>query len=125
MRKNYEEAGSWPGDLIEVDISIFNEFSAQPVCGKARGVNEKGEPAWVDLDPMSKVDQVEKANSLKILYRGNADKAIAPLQDASDLNLALESEISALNEWKKYRVLLSRIDTSEAPNIDWPIIPTS
>ncbi|EOZ2641109.1 tail fiber assembly protein, partial [Escherichia coli] len=25
--------------------------------------------------------------------------------------------------WKKYRVLLNRIDTSTAPDIDWPTIP--
>ncbi|EJZ1390201.1 tail fiber assembly protein, partial [Escherichia coli] len=25
--------------------------------------------------------------------------------------------------WKKYRVLLNRVDTSTAPHIEWPVIP--
>ncbi|HAL6907736.1 TPA: tail fiber assembly protein, partial [Escherichia coli] len=25
--------------------------------------------------------------------------------------------------WKKYRVLLNRVDTSTAPDIEWPEIP--
>ncbi|EPO1520873.1 tail fiber assembly protein, partial [Escherichia coli] len=34
-----------------------------------------------------------------------------------------EEEASLLTAWKKYRVLLNRIDTSTAPDIDWPTIP--
>ncbi|MGS6301058.1 MULTISPECIES: tail fiber assembly protein, partial [Enterobacter] len=30
---------------------------------------------------------------------------------------------AALTEWKKYRVLLNRVDTSKAPDIDWPVPP--
>nr|WP_274596915.1 tail fiber assembly protein [Erwinia amylovora] len=26
-------------------------------------------------------------------------------------------------EWKKYRVRLTRVDTSKAPGIEWPKIP--
>ncbi|EMG9853476.1 tail fiber assembly protein, partial [Escherichia coli] len=29
-----------------------------------------------------------------------------------------------LEAWKKYRVLLNRIDTSTAPDIEWPEIPS-
>ncbi|EGG1135905.1 tail fiber assembly protein, partial [Escherichia coli] len=25
--------------------------------------------------------------------------------------------------WKKYRVLLNRVDTSTAPDIEWPALP--
>ncbi|KIE64605.1 tail fiber assembly protein [Escherichia coli] len=28
-----------------------------------------------------------------------------------------------LEAWKKYRVLLNRVDTSTAPDIEWPEIP--
>ncbi|HCO7525466.1 TPA: tail fiber assembly protein, partial [Escherichia coli] len=30
---------------------------------------------------------------------------------------------AALSEWKKYRVLLMRVDTTTAPNISWPVKP--
>ncbi|MDI0552840.1 tail fiber assembly protein, partial [Escherichia coli] len=49
---------------------------------------------------------------------------IAPLQDAVDLEIATEEETSLLEAWKKYRVLLNRIDTSTAPDIEWPEIPS-
>ncbi|EJR8196736.1 tail fiber assembly protein, partial [Escherichia coli] len=50
---------------------------------------------------------------------------IAPLQDAVDLEIATEEEKSFLASWKRYRVLLNRVDTSIAPDIEWPVIPAS
>ncbi len=52
-----------------------------------------------------------------------ASEHIAPLQDAADLEIATEEEISLLEAWKKYRVLLNRVDTSTAPDIEWPTGP--
>jgi len=49
-----------------------------------------------------------------------ANRTIAPLQDAVDISIATDAEITRLAEWKRYRVALSRIDTSKAPNIEWP-----
>ena len=45
------------------------------------------------------------------------------IQDAADLEIATEEETSLLEAWKKYRVLLNRVDTSTAPDIEWPAIP--
>ncbi|MCS6311354.1 tail fiber assembly protein, partial [Escherichia coli] len=42
---------------------------------------------------------------------------------AADLEIATEEEISLLEAWKKYRVLLNRVDTSVAPDIEWLIQP--
>ena len=52
-----------------------------------------------------------------------AAAAIAPLQDAIDLGIATDTEINLLAEWKKYRVLLSRVDISQTDGIEWPEIP--
>uniref|UniRef100_UPI001ABF6203 tail fiber assembly protein n=1 Tax=Xenorhabdus miraniensis TaxID=351674 RepID=UPI001ABF6203 len=49
--------------------------------------------------------------------------AIAPLQDAVDLDIATDAEQSALTAWRKYRVLLNRVDCSTAPDIQWPEQP--
>ncbi|XHX67357.1 hypothetical protein GU833_06745 [Photorhabdus akhurstii] len=43
---------------------------------------------------------------------------MAPLQDAIDLDIAIDAEKQTLTEWKKYRVLLNRVDCSVAPEID-------
>lgn len=60
----------------------------------------------------------EKQSSMKL-----ASEAIAPLQDAIDLSIATDKELMQLNAWKQYRVDLNRIDTSTAPDIDWPEKP--
>ncbi len=54
-----------------------------------------------------------------------ADAAIAPLQDAVDLEEATDAEMALLKEWKRYRLALNRL--SEQPgypnSIDWPSPP--
>lgn len=52
-----------------------------------------------------------------------ANRTIAPLQDAVDISIATDEETARLSEWKRYRVELSRIDTSKAPDITWPVKP--
>ncbi|WP_244149793.1 tail fiber assembly protein, partial [Xenorhabdus thuongxuanensis] len=52
-----------------------------------------------------------------------AANTITPLQYAVDLKMETDSEQSTLIAWKKYMVLLNRVDCSTAPNIDWPKAP--
>lgn len=52
-----------------------------------------------------------------------ASEAIDPLQDGIDLGIATEKEIELIKAWKTYRVNLNRVDTSLAPDIEWPIKP--
>ncbi|MCC8456688.1 hypothetical protein CE143_00150 [Photorhabdus luminescens] len=47
---------------------------------------------------------------------------MAPLQDAIDLGIATDNEITMLMEWKKYRVALNRMNTT-AQDIEWPEQP--
>lgn len=53
----------------------------------------------------------------------DANRAMAPLQDAVDISIATDEETARLTQWKKYRVMLSRIDVSAAPDISWPVKP--
>ncbi|WFQ78519.1 tail fiber assembly protein [Xenorhabdus sp. SF857] len=52
-----------------------------------------------------------------------ATEKIAIWQDAIDLDMATDAEKSALTAWRKYRVLLNRVDCSTAPDIHWPEQP--
>ncbi len=52
-----------------------------------------------------------------------ASERIAPLQDAVDLDIATEEEASLLTAWKTYRVLLNRVDTAVAADVEWPVAP--
>ncbi|MEL5561888.1 tail fiber assembly protein [Serratia nevei] len=49
-----------------------------------------------------------------------AAEVIAPLQDAIDLDEATSKEIADLKVWKKYRVLVNRVDVT---NPEWPEEP--
>lgn len=52
-----------------------------------------------------------------------AEAAIAPLERAVRLGIATKEEQALLTAWETYSVLLSRIDTSMAPDIEWPVVP--
>jgi hypothetical protein len=48
--------------------------------------------------------------------------AIAPLQDAVDLDEATQAETDQLKKWKQYRVAVNRIDLTQASPV-WPLQP--
>ncbi|RON90340.1 phage tail protein [Pseudomonas fluorescens] len=54
-----------------------------------------------------------------------ADKAIAPLQDAVDIDDATDADVVLLKAWKKYRVALNRLpdEPGYPSNISWPVTP--
>jgi len=64
-----------------------------------------------------------KAEATRNERIANAGRVISPLQDAFDLDIATDDEVKKLAAWKKYRVLLNRIDVNTAPDIDWPAVP--
>jgi len=81
---------------------------------------QNGKVAAVVLTP-SQEEAV--ASAQKSLLMSQSTDRIAPLQDAVELDIATEQEKAELNAWKKYRVLLNRVDTSKAPDITWPDQP--
>lgn len=67
------------------------------------------------------VDHVAEARSKKQELLTQANNVISTLQDAVDLKMSTEEENSSLVEWKRYRVLLNRVDPNKP---DWPLKPT-
>jgi len=122
-KERYEEFGNWPDDVKPISDDIWQKFSVQGPQGKMRGADKNGLPCWVDIPPPTRKEQVETAERKKALLMANATKAIAPLQDAEDLGMATKEETAALLAWKRYRVLLSRIETKEGTDISWPEPP--
>ncbi|WP_061285261.1 tail fiber assembly protein [Kluyvera cryocrescens] len=79
--------------------------------------------SWVTDTDLQHATDVANAEKQKTQLRALADNEITWRQDAVDEGIAKAEESSALAEWKKYRVLLMRVDTSKAPDIVWPISP--
>ncbi|EJJ8178896.1 tail fiber assembly protein [Escherichia coli] len=82
-----------------------------------------GALAWVDEPPLSPEQKISDAENMKATFRAKADSEISWRQDAVDAGIATDEETSILTQWKKYRVLLMRVDTSTAPDIEWPTPP--
>ncbi|MGM8453662.1 tail fiber assembly protein [Enterobacter hormaechei subsp. hoffmannii] len=111
-----------PADLIPVS----EEEHAALFLGQERGkyINHTpAGPVLIDQPDYTPEELVAQAESKKLRLMQMANAEIAPLQDAVDLGIAATKETVALTEWKKYRVLLNRVDTSKAPDINWPEPP--
>lgn len=75
------------------------------------------------LPEKTQEEQVAEAEAKKAALMQLAGDTITPLQDAEALDMATDDEKAQLTEWRKYRVLLNRIDASLAPDIVWPEQP--
>lgn len=78
---------------------------------------------WVTDKAGKKESDIAVAEAQKQHLLSEATSIIDPLQDAVDFEEATPEEKKVLTAWRKYRILLSRIDTSAAPDIDWPLKP--
>lgn len=114
-RFSYDVSMLWPVDKSVAEIG--KKYVPE-------GLNENGE--WMfdgkKIIPVS-VDYVALAEFKKQNLMSAATAVIAPLEDASVLGIATEEESIFLTKWQKYRVLLNRVDTSKAPEIEWPEVP--
>ncbi|EAR7757400.1 tail fiber assembly protein [Salmonella enterica] len=103
---------SEPGPLPENVTSVSPDGEYQKWDGKA----------WVKDEEAEKAAQLRQAEETKNNLLKMATEKIAPLQDAVDLGEATDDEKARLLAWKKYRVQVNRVDTS---NPDWPFRPVS
>ncbi|BET97820.1 tail fiber assembly protein [Xenorhabdus taiwanensis] len=78
---------------------------------------------WVTDKITLKENQISESKKQQIILRKKANDAILPLQYAIDTELATDKERFSLIKWKKYLVLLNRVDFSVSPDIEWPKLP--
>jgi len=86
---------------------------------------------WSRLITKAMKEQVAADQALAIVVaeidrrRAIADKAIAPLQDAVDIDDTTDAGVVLLKAWKKYRVALNRLpdEPGYPSSISWPVAP--
>uniref|UniRef100_UPI0009AF2752 tail fiber assembly protein n=1 Tax=Salmonella enterica TaxID=28901 RepID=UPI0009AF2752 len=103
---------SAPGPLPE------NVTSVSP-GGKYRKWDSKAK-VWVNDEAAEAAARLREAEGTKNRLLQIASEKIAPLQDAVDLDEATDKEKASLLAWRKYRVLVNRVDTL---NPAWPEQP--
>lgn len=102
-----------PGDYPP-DTTIYPPSTPYDKWNGERWVTDEAEKAAADI---------AEATATKAALIKSAAAKIEPLQDAVDLDMATDEEKSRYDAWRKYRVLLTRVDTSLAPDINWPEPP--
>jgi hypothetical protein len=115
---SYDASAIFPLNQIVVEVKpddVPDEFTN--AGNNALGGAFIFEGGKITLAP---VDYQAEAQRKKLELLSQANNAIAMLQDAIELDMATEEEALKLQKWKKFRVLLSRVDVSKP---DWPPSP--
>lgn len=111
-----------PNDAIKVEAKEFAKaMNRKP--GESFSVDENGVVIIMSAPPVSQEQLIAQAEYERSVLMARADSEISWRQGAVDEGMATKEETAALSEWKKYRVLLMRVDTTTAPNISWPVKP--
>ena len=117
--------------------TVYSTESGQPIEVKAPGdypdnttplapatpFDKWNGSAWVTDETKLKAANIAENEFRKAQLRAQADSEIAWRLDAVNDGYATEQEAADLVKWKKYRVLLMRVDTSKVPDIAWPPVP--
>jgi len=126
MRADYDAAGSWPADAVEV--SDADETLIRDGLSSGCSISIK-DGQWIATPAPPPTDEqlIAAAIFQRDLLLARATTAIAPLEDAIELDLATAVETALLKAWKRYRVDLNRIQSQSGyPKvIDWPQPPTA
>ncbi|EKM0566278.1 tail fiber assembly protein [Escherichia coli] len=119
MKEEYLTNGSLPSDVVEVSDSVRNKYNFTPPEGKQLS-SSQNMPVWIDIPPATREELIADAEREKLRLKAVADDEISWRQDAVDAGIATAEETAALSEWKKYRVMLMRVDTAKPV---WPTPP--
>lgn len=130
LEVDYRKLGTWPGFFIRVTDEDYKALMDGQQNGKMIVPGKvPGKGLYPVLQDRPTVtggkEAVANAEYDKAWRLSSAATSIAPLQDAVDIDEATEEEKALLLAWKKHRIQLKRLDTSTAPDIEWPEIPSS
>lgn len=110
-----------PDDAMEISESLWQQLLEGQSAGQVIDFSQTP-PALIDY-VRTVADDIAEAEAKKSELRLLADESIAPLEDGEKIGIATDAELAQLNSWRKFRVLLNRIDTTKAPDLIWPDKP--
>lgn len=124
LKDYYESAGTLPNDALEVSDDVFYEYSEAPE-GKYRQAGPDGLPVWKNIPPLTQQEKIEAAEAEKQSRIDQANEFMNSKQwpGKAAIGRLKSAELSLYNLWLDYLDALEATDTSNAPNIVWPIPP--
>ena len=127
LQSLYVEKGEWPEEKgVDIDEVIFREyFYDTPPEGKYRCVGEDGLPAWADIPPPAREEQIASAETKKQQLINQANEYINSKQwpGKASIGRLKGEELAQYNLWLDYLDALELVHTSGAPDIEWPTPP--
>ena len=127
LQSLYVEKGEWPEEKgVDIDEVIFREyFYDTPPEGKYRCVGEDGLPAWADIPPPTREEQIASAETKKQQLINQANDYMNSRQwvGKAAIGRLKGEELVQYNLWLDYLDALELVDTSSAPDIEWPTPP--
>ncbi len=127
LKSLYVEKGEWPEEKgVDIDEVIFREyFYDTPPEGKYRCVGEDGLPAWADIPPPTREEQIASAETKKQQLINQANDYMNSRQwvGKAAIGRLKGEELAQYNLWLDYLDALELVDTSSAPDIEWPTPP--
>lgn len=116
----YRDAGTLPIDLIEVSMTVYEEYAAgNPPTGKIRGAVD-GLPAWVNQPPLTDAE----LQAIAVEEKNRKLEQIATKTEIWRTQLSLgmlsDTDKERLIEWMTYAQAVQRADTRK----DWPEEPS-
>ena len=127
LQSLYVEKGEWPEEKgVDIDEVIFREyFYDTPPEGKYRCVGEDGLPAWADIPPPTREEQIASAETKKQQLINQANEYMNSKQwpGKAAIGRLKGEELAQYNLWLDYLDALELVDTSSAPDIEWPTPP--
>lgn len=124
-RSAYETAGSWPEDAREITRAVFTEFAGTPPTDKVRSADPDRVPVWADMPQPEHAELVARADAQKTARIADASAYINTQQwpGKAALGRLSDADKKQYVKWLDYLDALTAIDTTEAPDINWPEIP--
>lgn len=125
LKAEYELSGNWPEDGVEISDDLFIKYTSTPPDGKERGAGENGMPCWVDLPEPTTEELIAAAESKRQQLINEANTCINNKQwpGKAAIGRLKGEELSQYNLWLDYLDALEAVDTSSAPDINWPVPP--
>ncbi|ENR5392462.1 tail fiber assembly protein [Providencia rettgeri] len=107
-----------------IEIDFIGELPSNLTLLEPKTIFDKWNgKKWVTDTAAQKAVLITQSEQEKSQRLDEANSTITYLQDAIEVGLSDDNYESNLFAWKQYRVMLNRVDTSTAPDIEWPVKP--
>ena len=125
LKEIYEDSNVDFSSSVSVSEDIFTTFTSEPPPGKVRIVGKDGYPEWGDIPPPTHEELVVIADAQKQSLIDEANKHINRKQwpGKAAIGRLKGEELVQYNLWLDYLDTLELVDTSGAPDIEWPLSP--